>query len=312
MKTKILIFIVFFLGIAALAYPTLSDVLNKNSQAKVIETYSDAVSKMEEAELKKEMEKAHAYNDNLGATILIDPFTQEMAEELKADYLDILNVDNTMARIVIPKISVDLPIYHGTGAEALQKGVGHLQNTSVPVGGEGTHSVLSGHRGLPSAKLFTDLDELEEGDTFYIYVLNEVLLYTVDQIKVVEPAQTDDLLMEEGKDYITLVTCTPYGVNSHRLLVRGVRTPLPESEEEWKEIQEIAEETHSAEWMEILYLVSILLFAVIFTLILFLAAGNRRRRKRKRRKKRRTNRGRKRKHKRKKSVKKEDLGLERG
>ena len=153
-----------------------------------------------------------------------------------------------MGYVVIPKIDVNLPIYHGTSEEVLQKGVGHLQNTSLPVGGESTHAVLSGHTGLSSAKLFTDLDKLEEGNIFYIKTLGETFAYEVDQIKIVEPHETSDLLIESDKDYVTLVTCTPYGINSHRLLVRGTRIPYTEEVE--KEIKKEQKENVGSTWRD--------------------------------------------------------------
>ena len=151
-------------------------------------------------------------------------------EEQNKEYLKLLNPkeDGVMGYIKIPKIDVEIPIYHGTSNKVLQKGVGHFENSSLPVGGESTHSILSAHRGLPSSRLFTDLDQLEEGDMFYIYVLDKVLAYRVDQIKVVEPSNIENLKIVDNEDYITLVTCTPYAINTHRLLVRGTRVEYNE------------------------------------------------------------------------------------
>lgn len=261
MKTKILISILLLSGALILLYPSISDYINSLSQAQVVENYTNQVEKMEDEEMEQELEKARAYNENLARTVVIDPFTETMGQELEEDYLNVLNVDGQMGTIIIPKINVELPVYHGTSAEVLQKGIGHLQNTAVPVGGEGTHAVLSGHRGLPSAKLFSDLDEMEIGDMFYIQVLNETLAYQVDQILTVLPDQTEALQPVEGKDYVTLVTCTPYGVNTHRLLVRGVRTAFtPEDQEELEDHEETKDKTGKEK---------LVLFAVTGAVVLF-------------------------------------------
>lgn len=267
MKTKIAIGILFLLGAAILLYPTVSDYVNSLHQAEVVENYSDEVKSMEQEKLEQELARARDYNANLARTIVIDPFTETLDEELTKAYLEIANVGGQMGVIKIPRINVELPIYHGTGADVLQKGVGHLKNTSLPVGGEGTHAVLSGHRGLPSAKLFTDLDELEKGDRFYIEVLGETLAYEVDQILVVEPDQTESLQMVDGEDYVTLVTCTPYAVNSHRLLVRGTRVAFtPEAEEEL-EVQEEAMEDSGR--LRLLLFAGVLALVILFFIILF-------------------------------------------
>lgn len=243
MKKKLLIGFLFLLGSSLLLYPMVSDYINSLSQAKVVQNYSDEVTRMKQEEMEQEIQRAREYNENLARTIVIDPFTETMNQELSADYENILNVNGQIGIITIPKIDVELPIYHGTGPEVLQKGIGHLQNTAFPVGGPGTHAVLSGHRGLPEAKLFSDLDEVEIGDRFYIKILNQTLAYEVDQIKVVTPNQTEALQPVDGKDYVTLVTCTPYAVNTHRLLVRGVRTEFtPQAEEELKHQEESMKE----------------------------------------------------------------------
>ena len=261
MKTKILISILLLSGALILLYPSVSDYINSLSQAQVVENYTNQVEKMEDEEMERELEKARTYNENLARTVVIDPFTEELEQELEEGYLNVLNVDGQMGTIIIPKINVELPIYHGTSAEVLQKGIGHLQNTAVPVGGEGTHAVLSGHRGLPSAKLFSDLDEMEIGDMFYIQVLNETLAYQVDQILTVLPDQTEALQPVEGKDYVTLVTCTPYGVNTHRLLVRGIRTAFtPEDQEELEDHEETKDKTGKER---------LILFAVTGAVVLF-------------------------------------------
>lgn len=271
MKTKILIGILFLLGAGILLYPMVSDYVNSLSQAQVIESYSDEVSRMEQEKLEQEIQRARDYNDNLARTIVIDPFTETLNEELSADYENILNVNGQMGVIRIPKINVELPIYHGTAPEVLQKGVGHIQNTAFPVGGKGTHAVLSGHRGLPEAKLFSDLDEVEIGDKFYIEILNETLAYEVDQIKVVEPHQTEALQPVDGEDYVTLVTCTPYAVNTHRLLVRGTRTEYtPEAEEE---LVQQTENMKKSGQMKALFFGTVILAILIFFYFLFFKSG---------------------------------------
>ena len=175
-----------------------------------------------------EWARANAYNEALLPSILPDSFAvAEASDEPDEEYMACLNIagDEMMGTVEIPKIDIELPIYHTTDEEVLEKAAGHLEGSSLPVGGESTHAVISAHRGLPSASLFTDLDQLEEGDHFLLHILDETLAYEVDKISVVEPEETQDLAVEEGEDLVTLLTCTPYGVNSHRLLVRGHRVP---------------------------------------------------------------------------------------
>lgn len=238
MKRKIIIriiIIVFFLaGLSLLLYPLISNEWNSYRQSRLISAYDAEIEKQEEAgslDYAAEWEKADAYNESLLPSVLPDSFavaaaSDEDSEEHQA-YMACLNLtgDGMMGRVEIPKISVNLPIYHTTDEDILEQAAGHLEGSSLPVGGASTHAVISAHRGLPSASLFTDLDRMEEGDHFLIHVLDEVLCYEVDRISVVEPAETQDLAVEEGEDLVTLLTCTPYGVNSHRLLVRGHRVP---------------------------------------------------------------------------------------
>lgn len=218
-------------GAAVFCYPALSNYLNQKNQARVVQHYEQTVAARDEATLAEEWAKAEEYNENLAGDPVHDPFVPGSGYALPDNYLEVLNIDGVMGRITIPKIGVDLPIYHGTDAETLEKGVGHMEATSLPIGGEYRHAVLTGHRGLPSAELFTRLDELETGDTFYLHVLDATLAYRVDQILTVEPQELENLVALPGQDYVTLVTCTPYGVNTHRLLVRGTRVPyVPEEE----------------------------------------------------------------------------------
>lgn len=215
MKKKIPIIILFLVGLAILLYPTVSNEVNKYLHSNSIVTYDDSVDKMTDREKADQKKKAQDYNEGLRIKGLSDDM----------QYKDVLSVEGFMGYIDIPKIDVFLPIYHGSDDYVLHNGVGHLEDTSLPIGGESTHCVLTGHTGLPESMLFTDIDKLVEGDIFYIHVLDEVHAYKVDQIKVVEPYEVNELKIVDGEDYITLVTCTPYGINSHRLLVRGTRLP---------------------------------------------------------------------------------------
>lgn len=220
LSTAILI-LIFLLGLSLLLYPTVSDYWNSLHQSRTITEYATQVTKLDHDTYDRLLEDARDYNQELASH---EPHFQ-LSEEEWDTYEAQLAVSSSgiIAYIEIPKINCFLPIYHGTDADILQIAVGHIEWSSLPVGGESTHCVLSGHRGLPSARLFTDLDKLAEGDLFVIRVLDEVLTYEVDQIRTVLPEETKDLEIAEGQDYCTLVTCTPYGVNSHRLLVRGHR-----------------------------------------------------------------------------------------
>ena len=217
----LLLFLILLAGLSLLLYPSVSDYWNSFHQTKAITTYAESVAALDNASYDAIWDAARQYNRNL----LNRSNSFRLSEEQKAEYESLLDISGLgiMGYIEIPEIDVSLPIYHGTEDSALQVAVGHLEWTSLPVGGESTHCVLSGHRGLPSAKLFTNLDKLREGDTFLLRVLDEILTYEVDQILIVEPQDTAALEIVEGQDYCTLVTCTPYGINTHRLLVRGHR-----------------------------------------------------------------------------------------
>jgi sortase A len=216
----ILLVMILLAGIGIMLYPTISDWWNLKTQSRVIATYVEQVDDLSTEDYEAILQEARAYNEKLSAleTPLYD-------YEQVAGYESILDITGTgiMGYVTIPTIDVQLPIYHGTSAEVLNIAIGHLQGTSLPVGGMGTHSVIMAHRGLPSAKLFSDLDELAVGDTFTVTVLNEVLTYEVCDIAIVLPDEIEKLAIEPGEDYVTLMTCTPYGVNTHRLLVRGKR-----------------------------------------------------------------------------------------
>lgn len=218
--STILLILILLVGLSLLLYPTVSDYWNSLHQSRAIADYNDAVSNMTVVDDQSLWIQAESYNRQL--LTVLNPLQNH---DQISGYNDVLAITDTgqIGYITIPSINVELPIYHGTSDGTLTKAVGHLQGSSLPVGGEGTHCVLSGHRGLPSAKLFTDLDRLNVGDTFMLYVLNEILTYEVDQILIVEPTDTDALQIQPGEDLCTLVTCTPYGINTHRLLVRGHR-----------------------------------------------------------------------------------------
>lgn len=225
---RLLVLVVAF---AVLLYPTVSSYVNEKNGSKVVSNYDAESVRLSNAEKEKMLEDARAYNKEMLSNIdLLDPFSQG-EKSLDARYESLLNVDGSgmMGYIRIPKIKVEIPIYHGTSESVLQAGVGHFWGTSLPVGGESTHTVLTGHRGLPTKTLFTNMDKLVKGDVFYIKVLDETLAYKVDQILTVLPEETEALSIVPGKDYATLVTCTPYAINTHRLLVRGHRIPYEEA-----------------------------------------------------------------------------------
>jgi sortase A len=219
-KTVIFLTIGFLIGICILLYPAFSDFWNSKTQSRAINDYESVLDNLNEQDYAEIFDTAHAYNKALYDTDY--PLTEY---KKVPGYEQALNVteNGMIGYLKIDRISLELPIYHGTSDTVLSKGVGHLEGSSLPVGGESTHSVMSAHRGLPSSKLFTDLDRMEIGDTFQIIILDQTLTYQVDQVKVITPTEVEDLQMVEGADYCTLFTCTPYGINTHRLLVRGVR-----------------------------------------------------------------------------------------
>ena len=226
--------LLFLAGFGILAYPTISNQWNTYRQSKLISDYDTAIDKMEEEDFTEAWEEAKAYNRTfLQNSITTDVFGINDSDDITdTEYWKVLNVTGSgiMGYITIPKINIKLSIYHGTAEDVLNTGVGHMNGTKLPIGGESSHSVLSAHRGLPSAKLFSDIDQLEKGDRFYLHILDEDLAYEVDQIFPMIDKEDYDALeeavkVEEGQDYVTLFTCTPYGVNSHRLLVRGHRVP---------------------------------------------------------------------------------------
>lgn len=214
--------IIFITGLGIASYPFISNMVAQRHASQVVKDYETNVEEMDEEKIDAMKEAAKKYNEQLSNVVSVDDENEN--NEQGESYADLLNIGESLGYITIPKIDVNLPIYNGTSQDVLSKGVGHMEQSSYPLGGVSTHCVLTGHRGLPSAVLFTDLDKLEIGDEFYLHVLDEILAYKVDQIKVVEPNESGDLEIIDGKDYCTLVTCTPYAINSHRLLVRGERT----------------------------------------------------------------------------------------
>ena len=220
-KVMIILMVGFLIGISLLLYPAFSDFWNSKTQTRAIVDYESVLEHLEPEDYSAIFQQAYDYNKKLSESE-VNPL---LYPENFPGYWEALNVTDfgMIGYLKIDRIGVELPVYHGTSAEVLSYGVGHLEGSSLPVGGESTHSVMSAHRGLPSAKLFTDLDRVELGDTFQITVLDQILTYQVDQIRIVYPNEIEDLQIEPGKDYCTLFTCTPYGINTHRLLVRGIR-----------------------------------------------------------------------------------------
>lgn len=268
--------LIFAAGAGIFLYPAVSNLLAERQQKNVITTYEAGIGSEDQAALNRAWEEARIYNENLAGDPVHDPFVAGSGYVIPDNYMEILNLegDGVMGHIEIPKIRVDLPIYHGSSEKVLEKGVGHLDMTSLPIGGNGTHAVLSAHRGLPSAELFTRLDEMELGDVFYIHVLRDTLAYEVDEIQVILPEELTSIVLEEDRDLVTLMTCTPYAVNTHRLLVRGSRIPY----EEALEMEDQSGKGQREVSVEIIVIAAVAAGAV---LLLFPAGIKRRRRNRK-------------------------------
>ena len=266
--STILLILIFLIGLSLLLYPTVSDYWNSLHQSRAIAEYAEQVANLDDDLYEGLWAAAQRYNE----TLLDKADRYDMTEEERAEYESLLNVSGNgiIGYIEIPMIQCSLPIYHGTEESVLQIAVGHIEGSSLPTGGAGTHCVLSGHRGLPSAKLFTNLDQLEVGDTFTITVLDRVLTYEVDQISIVLPTETDNLKVVDGKDYVTLMTCTPYGINSHRLLVRGRRIETPDK---LKHIRVTAD----AVKIEPIITAPIMALPLLLVLLLWLLFSNRKR-----------------------------------
>lgn len=258
--------LIFLLGLVIFAYPAVSNYLYQRTADSVNNEFDEAVAQIDDAVIQESLNLAYAYNiflaEATGNITLEDPYTQEEKEAGLAEYARMLEINEQMGHVLIPKIGLDAPIYAGTSEAVLQNGIGHMEGTSLPVGGEGTHAVITGHRGLPSAELFTELDELEIGDKFYIEYIGGTLAYEVDQIKIVEPTDFSQITIESGQDYLTLLTCTPYMVNSHRLLVRGHRIEYVEAVQE----KEMHENRIGGNYQEMFYIAAAVLVAV-FSLI---------------------------------------------
>lgn len=276
MKMKLMRFLmilIFITGLGILLYPIISNLLMNIFQTTAIQEYNYTVEQMQQDKIEEILSEARVYNEQFKNTIVVDPFSQEAESSVNSEYNEILNIDGTMGYIEIPKINVNLPIFHGTSEEVLKRGVGHIETTPLPIGGEGNHSVLSAHRGLPSAKLFTDLDKLEIGDVFMIKMLTETLVYKINQIKVVEPTDTQYLQAEEGEDYITLITCTPYAINTHRMLVRGTRIDTDEY------LASINNSNLDSEKESVNYLFIFIIVVLVILIVIFIFRKARRRRK---------------------------------
>ena len=260
---------VLMIGIVIFFYPTISDAVNNVTESRGIVEYNQVLSKYDSVEVKKIKEQAREYNRRIEE--LGDAFYHPEKEEGYADCLNPFS-DGMMGSLVIEKIAVNLPIYHGTSDAVMQKGVGHLEGTSLPVGGASTHVALSTHSGLPSAKLFTDLYQLEKGDTFTISVLGENLVYRVVRIKTVLPSALEDLQIEEGKDLVTLTTCTPYGINTHRLLVKGERVPS----EKVEKITDVTEQARKSIFRSSFKIIAVFMVLILlfFTILLDLWKWN--------------------------------------
>ncbi len=268
--TTILLVVILLAGLSLLLYPTVSNYWNSLHQSQSIVDYDDQVNSLQQEEYRRLWQAAEDFN----AAILerADPF--RLTEAQQADYDTQLDPSGAglMGYVEIPVIDAILPIRHGTGEDVLQKAVGHLEWSSLPVGGESTHCVISGHRGLPSAELLTNIDHMEKGDLFYIHVLGEKLTYQVDQIAVVEPDDFSLLGITEGEDYVTLLTCTPYGINSHRLLVRGTRLPDGETPDR-------VDPSNEVRTVDPMYLIPVVLAAAVVVVVIVLLAGGRKKKK---------------------------------
>lgn len=247
-------------------YPVICNFVNSNSSQQVIKSYSANVSNYDNSRYEALLEEASRYNSKLSGTTVVDAFSSGDDSESN-EYNNILNISDTgiMGYIEIPKIDVKIPIYHGTSTEVLQRGAGHLKDSSFPIGGSSTHAVLAGHRGLPTSKLFTDINQLKVGDLFYIYILNKTLAYQVDNIEIVEPSNVEPLKLQEGKDYVTLVTCTPYAVNTHRLLVRGTRVEYK------KEVLENIQVESKASTADIVFYIGLAIALIIIILVIIIS-----------------------------------------
>jgi len=272
---NIVIILLFLIGSSVLLYPTASNMWNNYRDRQLQTSYIENVNNLDKEEYEKMLAKAKEYNYHHRVNMIVDAFDEENEYKLSHPYNTFLNPngDEIMGYLEIPKIDVALVIYHGIAERTLEKGIGHIEGTSLPVGGEDTHAVLAGHRGLPGAKLFTDIEKLRIGDLFYVGVLHEKMQYKVDQIEIVLPSEADKLKIEAKRDYVTLLTCTPYGINTHRLLVRGERT-------EWEEVQVSEEGRNPLQNMELRLLLAGIMVILIMLSLLFVSKKTKTRKKR--------------------------------
>ena len=281
----LLIVILFLSGAAIVVYPVVSNQLYEKNQSRVTAQYNATVGQMEREALETELQAAREYNRSLleSEAFLTDPFDPDLVLDPAVEpYSSLLNVEGNgiMGYVEIPKISVDLPVYHGTTAQVLEQGIGHLQNSSLPVGGESTHTVLTGHTGMAGKRLFTDLSLLEAGDIFYLHVLGDTLAYRVEKIYIVEPDQTEHLVVEQERDLATLVTCHPYGINTHRLLVQGVRIPREQAAVQMRENASSAPSVWKTEYRKALILCLAVYIPLMVAAAVLLHRGRRKNRRR--------------------------------
>ena len=260
---------IFLLGLLIALYPIINRLYYRVESGKQVDVFTKEVDSLSTEEIDRRIGLARAFNDSLKNDISEDPYSKEEKEAGRAEYARMLEVHEMIGHVEIPKINQNLPIYAGTSDEVLQKGVGHLEGTSLPIGGNSTHSVLTAHSGLPEATLFTELSRLEIGDKFYIHNIKETMAYQVNQIKVIEPSNFDDLLIDPGHDYVTLLTCTPIMINTHRLIVRAHRVPYVQQVDE-AEIQ-----TNKTNWIfRLLFFISVFLILVLIIAIIRLKRQN--------------------------------------
>lgn len=268
-KAKWLFRLVFLLGFMVALYPLVSRLYYRIDSNNQVAVFSDGVDELATEEIERRIGLARAYNESLNNVVSEDPYSEEKKKQGRAEYARMLEVHEMIGHVEIPKINQDLPIYAGTAEEVLQKGVGHLEGTSLPIGGNSTHAVLTAHSGLPEATLFTHLNQLEIGDKFYIHNISETIAYQVDQVKVIDPTNFNDLLIEPGHDYVTLLTCTPIMINTHRLIVRGHRVPyVPAVDEELIR-------TTKANWIfRILFFIALVLIILLIIYLIKLRRDN--------------------------------------
>lgn len=268
-KTSVFWTLIFLIGALVMIYPIISRLYYRVEASNQVDSFDDGVKKLNKEDIDRRIGLARAYNDSLIGKAPEDPYSKSRLKAGRAEYARMLEVREMIGHIEIPKINQDLPIQAGTGEDVLQNSVGHLEETSLPVGGNNTHTVLTAHRGLPNKTLFTNLNELVIGDKFYIHNIKETLAYQVDQIKIIEPSNFEDLLVVPGHDYATLLTCTPFMVNSHRLLVRGHRVPYV------AQVDEELIRTNKTNWIfRILFFISLIFIIILIVLILRLKREN--------------------------------------